>query len=278
MTDQVQRDETDPAPLDAASDTPPAKPTPPATDDPTWAPPDAATTSAAPASKPSRPVKPVVPVVRRNAPTPGNGGPGGPAGWPYSHPGQPGHAGQRGVAGRQGQPYAPPPRPPSVRSVPANWRVVPLAPAGPPGYAGPAGYAGQPYPPAWPAPNGVRVNGVTHANGWPRSTAVDPWQRFVSAGRPAYREPYPVRAKALWAGLGAGALWFLTFGAVSWSARSYAWTAVVAGVLAALAAVVLTRFGDRGVAIGVTIATAVGLGVAGIVVTAYAFGGTWLFW
>jgi hypothetical protein len=100
----------------------------------------------------------------------------------------------------------------------------------------------------------------------------------VSAGRPAYREPYPVRAKALLAGLGAGALWFLMFGAVSWSARSYAWTAVVAGVLAALAAVVLTRFGDRGVAIGVTIATAVGLGVAGIVVTAYAFGGTWLFW
>jgi hypothetical protein len=167
--------------------------------------------------------------------------------------------------------------------------VMPLPPTGPAGHPGPTGQPGHPglaghpglpgHPAAtgaWPRANGT--NGATHANGWPRSGTVDPWQRFVTSGRPVYREPFPVRGKAFLAGLGAAAVWFGMFAAVSWSARSYAWTAVIAGVLAALAAVVLTRFGDRGVAVGVMIATAVGLGIAGIVVAAYGFAGTWLFW
>jgi hypothetical protein len=269
-------------------------------------------------ARPVRPVVPVLrkPASGNGTATgdaPGNGAAPGRSGWPYGrqgqplrqgHPGQPGRAGQPGHPGqfgRAGQPglgYGPPPpRPPSVRAVPPSWRVMPLPPAGGPpqaGQAGPGGPAGSPYsmapwrPPQPPgAPHGGpqvngggRANGATHANGWPRSGSgsVDPWQRFMGAGRPAYREPFPVRAKAVLAGLGAGALWFLMFGAVSWSARSYAWTELIAGVLATLAAVVLARFGDRGVAVGVTAASGLGLGIAGIVVTAYAFSGTWLFW
>lgn len=267
MTDQVRRGESDPAPPGAAA-APPAAGRAPAgspTDDASWTPPDPPATATPGGStgqpgRPARPVRPVVPVVRRN-------------------PGQTGQIGHAGQPVRSAPPVRPwaqqPPRPPSVRAVPAGWRVVPLPPAGQPGYGG---QPGQPTN-GWPAhPNGARANGVTHANGWPRSGQVDPWQRFVSSGRPVYREPYPIRAKAFLAGLGATVVWFGMFAAVSWSARSYAWTALVAGVLATLAAVALARFGDRGVAVGVTIATTIGVTIAGIVVTAYGFGGTWLFW
>ncbi len=107
-----------------------------------------------------------------------------------------------------------------------------------------------------------------------------PWPATAFGGpaRPEYREPHPVRSRAVWAGIGATALWFVMFGAVSWSVPVYAWSAFVAAVLALLGALALARYGDRGVAVGVAGTTGVGLGVAGIVVMVNAIGGNWLLW
>lgn len=107
-----------------------------------------------------------------------------------------------------------------------------------------------------------------------------PWPTtaFGRPARPEYREPHPVRSAAVWSGLGAGGLWFLLFGAVSWSARSYCWSTVIAGLLALLAALALARYGDRGVAVGVGVAIGLGVGIAGIVVLASYLGGHWLLW
>lgn len=94
--------------------------------------------------------------------------------------------------------------------------------------------------------------------------------------RPQYREPYPVRARSVWAGLGATALWFLMFASVSWSLTAYLWVATLAGVLALLGAVALTRAGDRGVAVGVAVAATVGLGIPGGIVLVNAAQGHWV--
>jgi hypothetical protein len=96
--------------------------------------------------------------------------------------------------------------------------------------------------------------------------------------RPIYREPLPVRLGPVAAGAASGALWMLLFGLLATTARSYAWLTFGAGAAAWLAAAVLSRFGDRGVAVGVAMSAAVGVAVAGLVVTLRWIGGNWLLW
>ena len=80
--------------------------------------------------------------------------------------------------------------------------------------------------------------------------------------RPVYREPHPVRAAPLFAGLGSAVLWFALFGGLARDLTSYAWWTIVAAVSAWLAAVVLAVLGDRGVAVGLALAGGLGLSIA----------------
>src|SRR5690606_2937157 len=68
---------------------------------------------------------------------------------------------------------------------------------------------------------------------------------FRRPPRPTFREPHPVRAAAVWAGIGAASVWFLIFGLIAWNARSYAWSTIIAGVTAWITAGGLSRAGCR---------------------------------
>ncbi|MGH3738594.1 MAG: hypothetical protein ACRDT6_23765 [Micromonosporaceae bacterium] len=97
--------------------------------------------------------------------------------------------------------------------------------------------------------------------------------------RPTYREPHPVRIGPVWAGIGATLVWFLFFGLLGWNARSYVWSTLTAAVLAFLAAGLLHRYGDRGVAVGIAVTSAVPVSVAALVVGIRHFaGGDWILW
>jgi hypothetical protein len=80
------------------------------------------------------------------------------------------------------------------------------------------------------------------------------------------------------AGIGAGALWMLLFGLVASSVRAYSWWTISAAVAGWLAALVLARFGDRGVAVGVALITGLGAAIAGSVVFAHFIAGHWVLW
>ena len=114
----------------------------------------------------------------------------------------------------------------------------------------------------------------------PPTSAVRGPGGLIPAGppRPIYREPVPVRLGPVAAGAGSAGLWLLLFGLLANSARSYAWLTFGAGTAAWLAALVLARFGDRGVAVGVAVSTAIGVAIAGIVVTVTWAAGHWLLW
>ncbi|HLU32569.1 MAG TPA: hypothetical protein VKZ74_00905 [Natronosporangium sp.] len=87
--------------------------------------------------------------------------------------------------------------------------------------------------------------------------------------RPAYREPHPVRAARVFVGLVAGIGWLLLFGLLATDLRGLIWWLIVAGGLAWLAALVLTRYGDRGGAVGVAAAAGAGWTLAGGLVALY---------
>jgi hypothetical protein len=72
--------------------------------------------------------------------------------------------------------------------------------------------------------------------------------------RPVYREPHPISAAAVLAGVGATLLWFALFGSLARDLLHYAWWTTVAAVCAWVVALVLTVVGDRGVAVGVALA------------------------
>ena len=84
--------------------------------------------------------------------------------------------------------------------------------------------------------------------------------------RPTYREPHPVRGGAVAAGFGVGARWMLLFGVLGTSIASYGWWTILAGAVAWGVALLLARLGDRGVAVGVAIATGVAWAVAVLVI------------
>lgn len=94
--------------------------------------------------------------------------------------------------------------------------------------------------------------------------------------RPTLREPHPVRAGAVLCGALAGAAWLLTFALLSVTLSGYlSWT-LLGGGLAWLTALMLSRRGDRGVAVGLAAATGVAWTVATLsVLTEWARLGVW---
>jgi hypothetical protein len=80
--------------------------------------------------------------------------------------------------------------------------------------------------------------------------------------RPVYREPHPVATAPVLAGIGSTLLWLALFGSIGRDLASYAWWTLVAAVTAWVVALVLTIFGDRGVATGVAVTAGFGLSVA----------------
>lgn len=171
-------------------------------------------------------------------------------------------------------PWAPPVGRPAWPAPPAapGWSGAPGWPGGPDPRGAPAGHplsnpnwspAGRPANPGWPAATLPRSPSGLFPSGPPR---------------PTYREPHPVRGAAVAIGAGAGALWMLLFGLVASSVRGYAWWTISAGIAAWLAALVLARFGDRGVAVGVAASAGLGAAIAGSVVFAQFVGGHWVLW
>ena len=104
---------------------------------------------------------------------------------------------------------------------------------------------------------------ATPPPGWlpPQSRSpVDPFA--APSSRPRAREPYPIGAGALLAGLGAGLLWLAIFGSLGQDLSGYAWWTLFAAVTAWVTAGVLSFIGDRGVAVGVAISAGLGWSVA----------------
>lgn len=87
--------------------------------------------------------------------------------------------------------------------------------------------------------------------------------------RPTYREPHPVRAGGVLAGLGAGLCWVLLFGLLGGDLRGHLWWTVAASGAAWLVALALARYGDRGTAVGVTLAAGAGWTVTGGLIALY---------
>ncbi len=71
----------------------------------------------------------------------------------------------------------------------------------------------------------------------------------------------------------AGTVWMTLFGLIARGARGYVGTTLAAGVAAWLVALLLARFGDRGAAVGVALASGCALAVAVLVVIVRWVGG-----
>lgn len=97
--------------------------------------------------------------------------------------------------------------------------------------------------------------------------------------RPTYREPHPVLGGAVAAGFAAAGAWLLLFGLLGRSLVAYVWWTAIAGLIAWAVAVALMVAGNRGVAAGVAMATAVGWGIAAAATAMrWAATGDWPLW
>jgi hypothetical protein len=97
--------------------------------------------------------------------------------------------------------------------------------------------------------------------------------------RPTLRELYPVRPAAVFAGMAATAIWLAGFGSLAVSLREYAWWTLAAGGTAWLAALALSRHGNRGVAAGVAVALTIGWsGTALALAVTWVRTGSWPLW
>jgi hypothetical protein len=99
-----------------------------------------------------------------------------------------------------------------------------------------------------------------------------------STERPTYREPMPVVSGKVAVGALVAAMWMLLFALLASGVRGYLWLSLSAGFAVAVAAAVLVKFGDRGVAVGAAIAGSFGVSVAMLVHILRAIGGDWLLW
>lgn len=97
--------------------------------------------------------------------------------------------------------------------------------------------------------------------------------------RPTYREPHPLTGGGVAVGGAVTAAWLLFFGLLGTDLRGYAWWTLTAGLAAWIGALVLVRFGDRGVATGVAIVTAGGWSIAAaVLVSRWWLTGDWPLW
>jgi hypothetical protein len=97
--------------------------------------------------------------------------------------------------------------------------------------------------------------------------------------RPTLREPFPVRLMAVMAGLTAAAVWLAGFGALAANLREYTWWTLAAGGTAWLAALALSRHGDRGVAAGIAVALTIGWSATALAVAVtWVRTGAWPLW
>lgn len=127
-------------------------------------------------------------------------------------------------------------------------------------------------PPPWPGPPLRVPPGLLPASPPPLPYPSAP-------PRPIYREPHQVRPGPIAAGAGAAALWLFVFGLLGQSFAGYVWWTLFAGAVAWLVALGLTYFGDRGVATGIAIVTALGWSLAAATVAvAWATRGDWPLW
>jgi hypothetical protein len=96
--------------------------------------------------------------------------------------------------------------------------------------------------------------------------------------RPTFREAHPIRVGAMFAGAAMAAAWLFAFGLLATSAPAFIWLTLAASVVAWAVAVVLVQAGDRGAAVGVALATALGMAVAtAVLVERWATSG-WPLW
>lgn len=79
-------------------------------------------------------------------------------------------------------------------------------------------------------------------------------------------------------GVIAGTVWLVLAALLVHSARAYVWMTIAAGAVAWLVSLVLVRFGDRGVAAGVALASGFGITAAMVLVVVRWIGGQWLLW
>jgi hypothetical protein len=87
-----------------------------------------------------------------------------------------------------------------------------------------------------------------------------------------------VRLGGVLTGAGVTAAWLLLFGLLGTTARSLVWLLVFASCSAWAAALVLVRFGDRGVAVGAALSAGAGLTIVGILVVARWATTGWFLW
>ena len=106
----------------------------------------------------------------------------------------------------------------------------------------------------------------------PRRPAAAP------AERPRYREVHRVTMPGLLTGAGVAVLWVVVTVLLGVDLRSRMWVMLVASLIAAGAAALLARYGDRGAAAGITAVAGTALAVVGVVVEWQLLGGTWILW
>ena len=74
-------------------------------------------------------------------------------------------------------------------------------------------------------------------------------------------------------------VWLAFFGLLGRDLAGYAWWTAGSAAVAWLAALALSRLGDRGVAVGIALVTAFGVGIAATAVAArWATTGNWPLW
>lgn len=106
-----------------------------------------------------------------------------------------------------------------------------------------------------------------------------PSVRPPRALHPTYREPHPVRVGSVTAGVIAALVWMVLFGLLGPDLAGYVWWTLAAGLLAWAAALLLTRHGDRGIAAGIALVTAIAWSTAWVATTTrWATSGDWPLW